>query len=119
MKQHPMSLNFLPSWSYIAHLMTYFFTPNKELGMTFLEMWKVSRLLIGNYPYEKYFLTDDVHQIIKTNNSSMCLTLWELACHFHIRDNLIVAKDNYMWYEKWVDYFYTNLDSKGVIGLRK
>lgn len=70
-------------------------------------------------PYKEYFPTEKEFQIIKTNNFSIYMTVWELVCHFHIYDNLLKAKNYYIWHKKWIECFFTNVDGKDIIGLKE
>lgn len=68
-----------------------FFLLNGEHGTALQEMWKVSRLSMDDYSYNEYFLTEG-DQIIHANNPLIYTTLWELAYHFHIFNEIMEAK---------------------------
>ncbi|ONK72984.1 uncharacterized protein A4U43_C04F25720 [Asparagus officinalis] len=72
-----------------------FLTRNGELKLPFHEMHKVSRLQMGDIPYQEYFPSNQELLQLKTHRPARYDTLWELTCYYPIalaRTNLIVRK---------------------------
>lgn len=80
-------------------------------------MWKIFELSMGDYVYKEYFSTDNELQIIWTSSPYVYMIHRKLACHFHVCENITEAKNHYIWHKKRTDYFFNNLDAKGIIRL--
>ena len=61
-----------------------FFTPIGELGLSLHEMWELSKLPVGHFPYEEYFSCPHKLQQLSSQNRALYETFLELMCHFHI-----------------------------------
>lgn len=68
---------------------------------------------------QRIFPTDEEFQIIKEDNLFVCAALWELACHFHMCDNLMEAKYHCIQHKKRTNYLFTNLEGKGITSTKE
>ncbi|XP_020262898.1 uncharacterized protein LOC109838879 [Asparagus officinalis] len=74
---------------FLALLETYmpdsntFLTGDGELGLALHEMHQVSGLLMGDYPYQEYFPSNQQLWRLKHDDPDMYATLWDLTCHYH------------------------------------
>lgn len=53
--------------------------------------------------------------VLKDQNTSVYMILWELICHFQIGIDMTGSNGVFVWYKKWVEYFFTNLDRQGPV----
>ena len=61
-----------------------FFTPVGELGMALHEMWEVSALPLGSFPYEEYFPCEAELTLLEKKEPALFETYRELMCHLYI-----------------------------------
>ena len=61
-----------------------FFTLVGEIVFALYELYEVSRLVIGDTPYEEYVLTTAELHLLKKDDPQVYNTYWEVLCHFHI-----------------------------------
>ena len=54
------------------------------MGLTLHELYEVSRLVIGDAPYEEYVLTAEELHLLKKDDPQVYEIYWEVLCHFHI-----------------------------------
>jgi len=59
-----------------------FFALVGELGLALHERWEVSKLLLGHFLYEEYFLCTHELQQLSSQNEALYKTFRELMCHF-------------------------------------
>jgi len=52
-------------------------------------MYKVSRLVIGDTPYEEYVSSIEELYLLKKSDSLVYKSYWEVLCHFHICGQVI------------------------------
>ena len=53
------------------------------MGLALHELYEISRLVIGDAPYEEYIPTTELH-LLKKKDPQVYETYWEVLCHFHI-----------------------------------
>ena len=61
-----------------------FFTPAEEVGISPWEMQHVSGLPAGKFPYEEHVPPSAELELLKTQDSELYSTYWEVLCHFFI-----------------------------------
>jgi len=59
-----------------------FFTPVREIRLALHELYEVSRLVIGNAPYEEYVPTTEELHLLKKEDPQVYETYWEVLCHY-------------------------------------
>jgi len=89
-----------------------FFTPIEELGLALHEMWEVSKLPMGNLPYEEYFPCAQELQQLSSQNRALYETFRELMCHFQICLDINGARDNVNELKSRADYLM--VQSRGL-----
>ena len=53
------------------------------MGHALHEMYKVSRQMIGDAPYEEYVPLIEKLHLLKKSDPLVYETYWEVLCHFH------------------------------------
>jgi len=61
-----------------------FFIPVGEMGLALHEMYVVSRLVIGDIPYEEYVPSAKELYLMEDSAPLVYATYWKVLCHFHI-----------------------------------
>lgn len=69
---------------------------------------------MGDYPHEEYFPTPQELNMLKDQNFSVYIILWELVFHFHISIDVTGSKEDIIWHKKWEEYFFINVDRQPV-----
>lgn len=80
-------------------------------------MWIVSGLPVGDYLYEEYFPLLQELNMLKDQNASVCMILWELVYHFHISIDDAGSKGAFVWYKKWAKYLFANVDRPELVAI--
>ena len=68
-----------------------FFTPVGELGIALHEMWEVSALPLGSFPYEEYFPCEAELALLEKQEPTLFETYRELMCHLYICSSIMGA----------------------------
>ena len=88
-----------------------FFTPVGELGLALHEMWDISRLPMGSYPYEEFFPCSGHLKKLSTKSPEVFDVFRELTNHFQICIDLHnQGRGSCNGMKMWADYLFTNLD---------
>lgn len=53
--------------------------------------------------------------MLKGHNSLVYTMLLELVCYFHIGIHITGSKRAFVWYKKWAENFFVNLDKQGPL----
>jgi hypothetical protein len=88
-----------------------FFMPVGELGLAMHEMWEISRLPMGAYPYEEYVPCNEEIKELSAKHGVMYDTYRELMCHFHICLNMNRTRGHNNGLKQWAEHLFVNLDN--------
>jgi len=88
-----------------------FFTPVGEMRLALHELWEVSKLPMGDLPYEEYFPGDQELRQLARDEPELYEVYQELMCHFYICMDLNKTKGNLNGQKAWADYLFLNLSS--------
>lgn len=91
-----------------------FFTPIGELGVAYYEMYYVSSLPYGKFPYMKHFLTNGKLEQWKQMLEAL-ETYWEVLCHFHICMDLCDRRKGGLSFTKLAKYLVSLLKSPKIL----
>lgn len=55
--------------------------------------------------------------MLKDQNASVYIILWESICQFHIVVDVTRLKGAFVWHKKWMEYFFANLDRQKPVAI--
>ena len=76
------------------------------MGLALHEIYKVSGLMIGEAPYEKYVLSTEELHLLKKSDPLVHETYWEDLCHFHICRQVTGWKSGGIKQMSWATYLF-------------
>ena len=85
------------------------------MGLTLHELYEVSRLIIGDAPYEEYIPTIEELHLLKKDNPQVHETYWEVLCYFHIWGQTTGWRNSGVKQMSWASYLFNDLIDKNVL----
>ena len=93
-----------------------FFTPVGELRVALHEMWEVSALPLGSFPYEEYFLCEAELALLEKQEPALFETYRELMCHLYICSSMHGGnKGTSCSLKSWGDYLFPDMENLSLI----
>jgi len=73
-------------------------------------MYEVSRLMIGDAPYEEYIPSKEKLHLLKKRDHLVYETYWEVLCHFHICGQVTGWRSRRVKQISWASYLFPGVN---------